>query len=276
MNQQPDSERKTLREYHEHHMHEGQARYFTLQEGDLQATPQQRTWLNIHLRKARRLLDLRPTERFLDLGCGEGYFTLPLAQEAGQTLGLDFTGAALYALREQPASRIPTLQVAAAAGEQLPLSQDSFDKALCNHMLEHVLDDDAVIQELYRVLRPGGRVLIGVPLALAPQIQFALRLWRLLRPDARRLQLESVIPGQLVPDLIGKQSHIRFYSLQSVRNLLERHSFKVLKAKGVGFAWRGPLASYCRSNPLLLNLGTLAAHIMPALADGILVLAEKV
>jgi SAM-dependent methyltransferase len=276
MNQRTDSERNTLRQYHERHMHNGQARYFTLQEENLQATPQQRTWLSIHLRKARRLLALRPTERFLDLGCGEGYFTLPLAQEAKHTLGLDFTGAALHALREQPASRTHTLHVAVATGEKLPLPRASFDKAFCNHMLEHVLDDAAVVQELYRVLRPGGRVLIGVPLALAPQIRFTLRLRRLLRPHARRLQLESVNPGQLVPDLIGIQSHIRFYSLQSVHRLLERHGFKILKAEGVGFAWRGPFASYCRSHPLLLNLGTLAAHIMPALGDGILVLAEKV
>lgn len=275
MNQLPDSKQETLRHFHERHMTGGQSCYFDLQDGHLRATSQQRTWLEIHLRKAHRLLALQPTDRFLDLGCGEGYFTLPLAHEAGQSLGLDFADAALHTLRDQMTAQSQLVHVAVAAGEQLPLSQASLDKALCNHMLEHVLDDDAVVRELHRVLRPGGRVLIGVPLALAPQIRLVLCLRRLLRPHSRRLQLETVIPGRLVPELIGKQSHVRFYSLQSVRELLERYGFRILRVEGVGFAMRGPFSSHLRRNSLLLNLSTLVGRIVPALGDGALVLAER-
>jgi len=142
-------------------------------------------------------------------------------------------------------------------------------------MLEHVIDDDAVIQAIQRVLRPGGRVLIGVPLVFTPQTRLLLRLRRLIRPRARRLQLESVAAGQLAPELIGKQSHIRFYSLHALCALLERHGFRVLHAEGIGFAVRGPLVSLLRRNPLLLNLGTLLGRFIPAMGDGVLVLAER-
>jgi SAM-dependent methyltransferase len=45
----------------------------------------------------------------------------------------------------------------------LRFRDESFDFALCVHVLEHIADDRAAIRELYRVLRPGGRALIQVP-----------------------------------------------------------------------------------------------------------------
>ena len=46
---------------------------------------------------------------------------------------------------------------------RLPFERDTFDLALCSHVLEHVVDDHAAIGELFRVLRPGGRALVLNP-----------------------------------------------------------------------------------------------------------------
>lgn len=46
----------------------------------------------------------------------------------------------------------------------LPFEDDSYDVIVCNHVLEHVEDDAAAMRELYRVLRPGGRGVVMVPL----------------------------------------------------------------------------------------------------------------
>ena len=46
----------------------------------------------------------------------------------------------------------------------MPLASDTFDVVMCVHVLEHVSDDWAAIQELYRVVKPGGVVGISVPL----------------------------------------------------------------------------------------------------------------
>jgi len=45
----------------------------------------------------------------------------------------------------------------------LPFPDDSFDAILCNHVLEHVLDDRRAMAELRRVLRPGGWAMLQVP-----------------------------------------------------------------------------------------------------------------
>jgi SAM-dependent methyltransferase len=51
---------------------------------------------------------------------------------------------------------------------ELPLEDDSFDLILCLHVLEHVPDDQRAMRELFRVLRPGGRAVIQVPIWPVP------------------------------------------------------------------------------------------------------------
>lgn len=49
---------------------------------------------------------------------------------------------------------------------KLPFAGDSFDAAICTHVLEHVPDDRSALGELYRVLKPGGAALVSVPIRL--------------------------------------------------------------------------------------------------------------
>lgn len=260
---------------HEVHMHQGQDKYFTQREGQLSIRPAQRHWIETHLARARTLLNLNARDRFVDLGCGEGYLTLPLAALAGQSIGYDFAASALWMLQQQTAYQPRDLLLACSAGDQLPLPDEWATKLLCNHVLEHVLDDDAVLKEMYRVLQPGGLALIGVPLALTPPVMTLIRLRRQLRPQARLLQLEQVEPGKLVPELVGKQSHIRFYSLAAVQDLVQRNGFRVRAAEGIGFGIRGPLRDVIRRQYWLFSAANRLGNRWPAFGDGLLVLVER-
>lgn len=276
MNSRYQYDVQQVRAFHEQTMVEGQRSYFAVDpHGELTPKRSQRHWIDIHQRKIARLLALEQDEVFVDLGCGEGYLTQSLASQAGLSLGLDFSMGALHVLKGRPSFDASQLQLALALGDDLPIAAASVDKLLCNHMLEHVIDDRAVVRSVRRVLRPAGRAVIGVPLAFTPQTRLLMRLRRLLSPQARRLQLESVAPGQLARGLIGTQSHIRFYSLDAISTLLERHGFRVLRAEGIGFALRGPVLSRLSKNPLVLRLGTAVGRIAPSLGDGVLVLAER-
>ncbi|MDG2371469.1 MAG: methyltransferase domain-containing protein [Flavobacteriaceae bacterium] len=46
----------------------------------------------------------------------------------------------------------------------LPFEDDTYDLILCNHVLEHIIDDTKAMEEVYRVLKPGGRAILQVPL----------------------------------------------------------------------------------------------------------------
>ncbi len=97
--------------------------------------------------------------RVLDLGCAFGFTTLKLARKGYQTVGVD-NSAHYIALAKR---RHPTGEYILCSAEALPLSNASFDGVLFLDVLEHVKNEQAVISEIRRVLKPGGTLVISVP-----------------------------------------------------------------------------------------------------------------
>jgi ubiquinone/menaquinone biosynthesis C-methylase UbiE len=261
---------------HREKMYEGQSNYFLVtNDGRLIPRSGQRFWLETHRQKMTKLLSIQVTDCFVDVGCGEGYYTIHLAAKAQKSFGFDLVNSGLDVLRGQQDFNPNKLKLAIANGDAIPLQDGIADKVLCNHMLEHVIDDKAIIREIHRILKPSGRALIGVPLALSPQVIFLLRLRRVILPQAPIIQLEKVKPGELVPELIGINSHIRFYSLKTLKNLLSTNGFHLLRAEGIGLSMRGRWSRLIRSSNCLMSLFNALAMVWPAIGDGVLVLVEK-
>jgi SAM-dependent methyltransferase len=99
----------------------------------------------------------RITGRILENGCGVGMYVEKLAPLGGLIFGLEYDfERTLEAGRRNPG-------IINAAGEFLPYPSDSFDLILSHEVLEHVADDRLAVQEMVRVLKPGGRAVIFVP-----------------------------------------------------------------------------------------------------------------
>jgi SAM-dependent methyltransferase len=95
--------------------------------------------------------------RVLDDGCGLGLYLERLASSARAAVGVEFD-----AERARLAGG-RGLHVAQAAGEHLPFPDAAFDLILSHEVLEHVADDRQALQEIARLLAPGGRAVIFVP-----------------------------------------------------------------------------------------------------------------
>jgi arsenite methyltransferase len=108
-------------------------------------------------------LSLTPGQRVVDVGCGPGLLTTEIADTVGPTghvTGLDVSQHMLTVARqrcEPIADRITLVHGDATA---LPLPTASFDAAVSTQTLEYVPDVQAALEELHRVVRPGGRVVI--------------------------------------------------------------------------------------------------------------------
>ncbi|HUT09546.1 MAG TPA: methyltransferase domain-containing protein [Thermoguttaceae bacterium] len=106
--------------------------------------------------------ELRPGERVLDLGSGAGLDCLLAARcvgPAGKVVGVDVTEAMVEKARDNARSLgVNNVEFLQADVANLPLDGGSIDVAISNGVLNLCVDKPAVISEVYRVLRPGGRL----------------------------------------------------------------------------------------------------------------------
>ena len=99
------------------------------------------------------VLDAGPDAHVLDVACGTGLVSCHFTGKVGRITGFDLTDA----MAEQAAPYIDELVMGRA--EDMPFEDDTFDRIICRQGTQF-MDDAAAIGEMFRVLKPGGRVLI--------------------------------------------------------------------------------------------------------------------
>lgn len=129
-------------------------------------------WMDQHWRRlVVRWAKLRPTDVALDVACGTGDLTLALARgliksgaaavAPGQVIGLDFTYEMLPIARDKAAAAgLSAIAWLHGDAQALPLSDASVDVATIAFGIRNVANPQISIGEFFRVLRPGGRLII--------------------------------------------------------------------------------------------------------------------
>lgn len=102
---------------------------------------------------------LEPEWTVGDLGTGTGGLAALLAPFVARVVGVDRSAEMLEAARERLAG-LPNVELRAADLEDLPLEDRSLDLAVVSLVLHYIVDPPAVLAEVRRVLRPGGKVLV--------------------------------------------------------------------------------------------------------------------
>jgi glycosyltransferase involved in cell wall biosynthesis/SAM-dependent methyltransferase len=190
----------------------------------------------------------------LDLGCGDGIITNLLRRALPSDVwisGLDFDLQRLHRATEA----CPDIAFQAADATALPVTSNSVDCLVAHHIVEHVSNDVDLIEECYRVLRPGGICLLGIP-------QEDSLIGRVLRKCHPRLYRGS--------------EHIHYYSKDSMRALLEAAGFFVDRVAPFGLLFPNYYVHY-----MLLGarsafaVGHWLAQKWDALADSLIFVALK-
>lgn len=96
-------------------------------------------------------LAAQPGERILDLGCGDGQLTQRIAATGARMVGVDASPDMLAAARARG------VDAREGRAESLPFADQSFDAVFSNAALHWVRDQDAMMSQVRRVLKPGGR-----------------------------------------------------------------------------------------------------------------------
>jgi ubiquinone/menaquinone biosynthesis C-methylase UbiE len=114
-----------------------------------------KTWQNPE--EIIKLLPLKPNYVVADLGCGTGYFTLPISRKVKKVYGIDIQKEMLTVLEQKiRKSKNRNIQTLLSNENEIPLQNASVDLLLSVNTLHEFSDKDAIISEMWRVLRADG------------------------------------------------------------------------------------------------------------------------
>ncbi len=150
-------------------------------------------------------LEAQTGERILDLGCGDGQLTARVALSGANVVGLDASPQMAAAARSRG------IAVDEGSAESLPYVDGSFDAVFSNAALHWVRDQDAMLAEVRRVLKAGGRFVAE----MGGQGNIA----------AIRVALMAVMSRH---GFDGREDNVNYYpTVDGYSRRLERHGFKV-------------------------------------------------
>lgn len=166
-------------------------------------------------RRAFLLANVRPGDRVLDLGAGDGAFAAELTAAGCEVMAVDVAEEALRRAR----ARVPGLDARLADdGGPLPLDEDAVDVVWAGEVLEHVADVAGLLAEVRRVLRWGGRLLVTTPYH-GPAALAALA-----------LRGRGAVDEHFDP----RADHLRFFTARTLRAMLADAGFAEVGIEAVG------------------------------------------
>jgi SAM-dependent methyltransferase len=207
-------------------------------------------------------------ELILDVGCGRAIDGARLWQKGAEVVGLEPSHVMLVRAKEHLRENDAGVALAQGIGENLPFRPHSFDKVMCKGALDHFLSPGKTMEEIARVLKPGGEMIISIANFDSLGFRLGKRLYPLTKFLAPSLAKQGK-PWELPPD------HKCKFDYPFLRSLVREH-FEIKNAKGVSLFFGLPLwGSFLSRLPrsvsyVLLKTLDKIARPCPSLADVIL------
>ncbi|MET9898148.1 methyltransferase domain-containing protein [Streptomyces sp. NPDC006446] len=163
----------------------------------------------------------------LDIGCGDGTAAATAAPflAGHRVVGVDWSQDALRRAR----TRVPYAIRGELADGGLPFAEETADAVLFSEVVEHLVDPDGALDEIRRVLRPGGHLMLSTP-NLAAWYNRGLLLAG-VQPVFSEVSLRAV-HGRPGREVVG---HLRLYTARALREFVTASGFEVVRLAGAPF-----------------------------------------
>ncbi|MFJ6937226.1 demethylmenaquinone methyltransferase [Streptomyces sp. NPDC101132] len=187
---------------------------------DVLSLGQARLWR----KEVAKAVDARPAQKVLDLAAGTATSSLPFAATGAYVVPCDFS---LGMLREGK-KRHPHLPLTAGDATKLPFKDEVFDTVTISFGLRNVQDTEGALRELYRVTKPGGKVVI---------CEFSQPTWAPFRTVYTEYLMRALPP---VARAVSSNPDAYVYLAESIREWPDQPALAQLlqKAGWSSVAWR--------------------------------------
>lgn len=161
----------------------------------------------------------------LDVGCGDGFLLFQLKARFDILYGLEYSPRRLEQARHN-LSELQFVPLLGSAEDMKDIASDSIDCIVSADTIEHIPDVYASCAEIFRVLKPGGKLVMNTP-----NIAFLKKRLLLL---AGRFPSTSQKNEGLGSDILFDGGHLHYFTYRSLRLVLERAGFKMEQSIGYG------------------------------------------
>jgi 2-polyprenyl-3-methyl-5-hydroxy-6-metoxy-1,4-benzoquinol methylase len=173
--------------------------------------------------------------KILDCGCGDGAFTLELAQkmETSQIYGIEY----IEELAQEAGNKA-IIVYKSNLNEKFPIVDSTFDVVHANQIIEHLVETDLFVKEIYRIMKTPGYAIISTPNLASMHNIFSLILGK--QPFSAHASNEYILGNTFDPKHGKKHGnrgsiHLRVFTYEALKELSEQYGFKVEKIIGVGY-----------------------------------------
>lgn len=197
-------------------------------------------------RTARDLRIVFKDKSVLDLGCGDGQWSRQIIFERPKHLiGVDYNPLRLTRYKKH----ISTSEQSVGSCLTIPIRNKSLDVVIFHQVLEHIRQPERALQEINRILKPDGWLIMSVPNEGVWFKQHVQYKW-------------------ISPDVINHTDHVNFFTANSLRKLLDNNSFQVNRLDALGFYFpHNGISRRVIRHKWSFELGVFVAKIIPIFKD---------
>jgi 2-polyprenyl-3-methyl-5-hydroxy-6-metoxy-1,4-benzoquinol methylase len=170
-------------------------------------------WNEENLERILKFCSDKIQGRVLDVGCGDGFFTAQILQRFNlkNVYGLDISSKAVDLAR----LKHPEIKFQQGALDHIPEETNSIDSVTMIEVIEHLVDIEGTLKELFRVMKPGGILLITTT-------------------DFNLLKQVIIAIFFFEKYFYPTNPHIRFFKKSTLADILSKNGFSIIK-----YAWNG-------------------------------------